>query len=56
MEFNFILMRLTLLTDSNTPKGVAVGGVVARKKAAEKQPLRVTSRICNAVVDVIFNS
>lgn len=49
-------MGLTLLTDSNTPLGVVVGGVVARKKAGESQPLRVTSRICNAVVDVIFNS
>lgn len=49
-------MGLTLLTDSNTPLGVVVGGVVASKKAAEKQPLSVASRICNAVVDVIFNS
>ena len=49
-------MGLTLLTDFNTPLGVVVGGVVARKKAAEKQPLRVTSRIYDAVVDVIFNS
>lgn len=48
-------MQLTLLTDCTTPKGVVVGGVVARKKAGESQPLRVTSRICNAVVDVIFN-
>ena len=39
MEFNFILMRLTLLTDYNTPIGVVVGGAVARKKAADRQPL-----------------
>ena len=45
-----------MLTDYHTPKGVVVGGVVAQKKAAEKQPLKVASRICNAVVDVIFNS
>lgn len=49
-------MWLTYLTFSNTPKGVVVGGVVARKKTAERQPLRVTSRICDAVVDEIFNS
>ena len=49
-------MWLTYLTFFNTPKGVAVGGVVARKKAGESQPLRVTSRICDAVVDEIFNS
>ena len=45
-----------MLTDFNTPLGVVVGGVVARNKAGESQPLRVTSRICDAVVDVIFNS
>ena len=44
-----------MLTDYNTPKGVVVGGVVARKKAAGRQPLRVTSRIYDAMVDVIFN-
>ena len=49
-------MGLTLLTDTNTPLGVVVGGAVARKKAGESQPLRATSRICDAVVDVIFNS
>ena len=49
-------MRLTLLTDFNTPKGVVVGGAVARKKAAEKQPLRVTPRLYLAMVDAIFYS
>ena len=44
-----------MLTDYNTPKGVAVGDVVARKKAGASQPLKVTSRIYDAVVDVIFN-
>jgi hypothetical protein len=48
-------MRLTLLTDCNTPKGVVVGVVVARKKAGASQPLRVTSWIYDAMVDVIFN-
>lgn len=56
MEFNFILMRLTLLTDFNTPIGVVVGGAVARKKAAGRQPLRVAPRLYFAVVDCIFNS
>ena len=55
MEFNFIYRRLTLVTFYNTPLGVVVGGVVARKKAGASQPLRVTSRIYDAVVDVIFN-
>lgn len=32
-------MRLTLLKDYNTPKGVVVGGVEDRKKAGESQPL-----------------
>ena len=41
--------------DCHTPIGVVVGGVVARKKAAERQPLRGTSRIFDAVVDEIFN-
>ena len=48
-------MGLTLLTDFNTPLGVVVGGVVARKKAGASQPLRVTSRIFDAVVDEILN-
>ena len=45
-----------MLTDFITPIGVVVGGVVARKKAGVSQPLRVTSRIYDAVVDVIFYS
>ena len=45
-----------MLTDFNTPKGVVVGGVVARKKAGESQPFRETSRLYFAVVDVIFYS
>lgn len=49
-------MRLTLLTDFNTPKGVVAGGVVARKKAAGRQPLRVTPWLYLAVVDAIFYS
>lgn len=48
-------MGLTLLTDCHTPQGVVVGGVVARKKAGASQPLKVTSRIYDAMVDVIFN-
>lgn len=56
MEFNFIFRRLTLLTDCSTPLGVVVGGVVARKKAAEKQPLRVAPRLYLAMVDAIFDS
>lgn len=48
-------MGLTLLTDFNTPLGVVVGGVVARKKAGDSQPLKVTSRIFDAVVDEILN-
>lgn len=39
MEFNFILMGLTLLTDYHTPIGVVVGDVEDRKKAGESQPL-----------------
>lgn len=31
-------MRLTSLTDYNTPIGVVAGGAVARKKAADRQP------------------
>ena len=49
-------MRLTLLTDYHTPKGVVVGGVVARKKAAEKQPLKVAPWLYLAMVDTILNS
>lgn len=56
MEFNFILMRLTLLTDYNTPIGVVVGGVVDRKKAGESQPYRGTPRLLLAVVDIILDS
>ena len=48
-------MGLTLLTDFNTPLGVVVGGVVARKKAGDSQPYRVTSWIFDAVVDEILN-
>lgn len=56
MEFNFIFRRLTLVTFYNTPIGVVVGGAVARKKAAEKQPLKVAPRLYLAMVDAIFNS
>lgn len=49
-------MWLTSVTFSNTPKGVAVGGVVARKKAADKQPLSVAPWLYFSVVDVIFDS
>lgn len=49
-------MGLTLLTDSNTPIGVVVGDVVARKKAGESQPYRGTPRLYLAMVDAIFYS
>ena len=49
-------MRLTLLTDFNTPKGVVVGDVVDRKKAAERQPYRGTPRLLLAMVDIILDS
>lgn len=55
MEFNFIFRRLTLVTFYHTPIGVVVGGVVARKKAAEKQPLRVVPWLNLAMVDAILN-
>lgn len=48
-------MGLTLLTDCHTQIGVVVGGVVAQKKAGASQPLKVTSRIYDAMVNVIFN-
>lgn len=48
-------MGLTLLTDFNTPIGVVAGGVVARKKAGDSQPLRGTPRLYLAMVDAIFN-
>ena len=45
-----------MLTDYNTPKGVAVGDAVARKKAAVKQPLSVVPWLNLAMVDAIFYS
>ena len=45
-----------MLTDCNTPLGVVVGDAVARKKAADRQPLSVAPRLYFAVVDEIFYS